>query len=668
MNFSVNMFKSVKFYILIFLVGCLAVLLFMNAYVSTRDIQVLEKPMPQASIIYDQNGEIASKLSNSKIEAVSIRDIPDSLKHAVVAVEDKRFYKHAGIDIQGIFRAALRNIKIGGIAEGGSTITQQLTKNIFLTPDRTFKRKIEEAFIALKIERKYSKDEILQMYLNQIYFGEGAWGVQKAAKSYFGKDAHELTLSESALLAALIKAPSTLSPYKNMKGAIERRNTVLRLMEKQGYITKAQMEKAIKEKVELSKQKTDPYQGRYPYYVDHIIDEAIEKYGLTQNEILSGGYKIYTELDQSMQKALENVYKNDQLFPKGAHDALIQSGSVLLNPKTGGVQALVGGRGEHVFRGFNHATHLRRQPGSTMKPLAVYTPALENGFDIYDSLVDMPLDLNGYQPTNYDGQYRGLVSMYDALIHSYNVPPVWLLNEIGLNKGIEAVERFGIPLTEQDKNLSLALGGLNKGVSPLQMASAYSAFPNKGVRVEEHAITKIVDRNGVTIAKWQEKKTRVTTEKVADKMIYMMKGVIQEGTGKSANLIGREVAGKTGSTQVPIAGIDGTKDIWFVGYTPQLVCSIWLGYDKTDENHYLQFSSAKAASIFKEIMSQALEDVPNESFDLPKYKEVQPIIKQKHEKQSHSFIKNEKHHKQKDEMKKWKKEKPKHHKKEKGKD
>jgi penicillin-binding protein 2A len=339
-----------------------------------------------------------------------------------------------------------------------------------------------------------------------------------------------------------------------------------------------------------------------------------------------------------MQSALENVYKNDQLFPNGSADQLVQSGAVLLNPKTGGVEALVGGRGGHVFRGFNHATQLRRQPGSTMKPLSVYTPALEQGFDIYDDLQDVPVNFDGYTPTNYDGQYRGQVTVYDALIHSYNVPAVWLLNKIGLDKGIESVKRFGIPLTKNDESLSLALGGLDSGVSPLQMASAYSAYPNKGVRVEDHAITKIIDNDADVIAMWHEQKTQVMTEKVANKMIYMMKGVIQDGTGKNANIIGRELAGKTGSTQVPIAGVNGTKDIWFVGYTPQLVGSVWLGYDKTDENHYLQISSAQAALIFKEVMTEALKGLPVERFDLPQYKHDQIPNHQNTEKNQNHFI------------------------------
>ncbi|MFJ5760437.1 transglycosylase domain-containing protein [Neobacillus sp. NPDC093182] len=620
------------------IIAALCGLLIVNIFIWTSDVSKLNKPAPQPTIIYDQNGEIASKISNSGIEGVGFKQIPKEVIHAVIATEDQRFYKHNGINYFAIMKAFFKNMVSGDIVAGGSTITQQLAKNAFLTHERTYTRKVKELIITKKIERTYSKDEIIERYLNQIYFGEGAWGIQRAAKTYFGKEASELTLSESAMLAGLIKAPSILSPFKNMEKSVERRNLVLTLMEKEGYISQDDVEKAKEQPVVLNEDKVeDEYDGKYPYYVDHIIDEAMKKYKLTKNEVLSGGLHIYTELNPTIQKATEEVYQNGNLFPESQEDQLLQSGAIFINPENGGIQALVGGRGEHTFLGFNRATQLIRQPGSTMKPLAVYTPALEQGYEIFDLLEDKPLDIGGYQPKNYDKQYRGQVTMYDAVVNSYNVPPVWLLNEIGLEKGTKAVEKFGIPLQEEDRALGIALGGMHDGASPAAMAQAYSAFANNGIMVEAHSIQKIEDADGKVIAKWKSRSTTVTKPEIAQKITYMLKGVVEEGTGERAKLDGFDIAGKTGSTQLPFANEGGTKDHWFVGYTPNIVGAVWLGYDQTDESHYLAASSSGTTPvIFREILSKAGSALPDEKFALAsvekKYKNEIKRIKEKEEK------------------------------------
>ena len=277
-----------------------------------------------------ENGEIASKISNSKIEGVGIKQIPKDVIQAVVATEDQRFYKHNGINYFAIMKAFFKNMISGDIVAGGSTVTQQLAKNAFLTHERTYTRKIKEIIITKKIERTYSKDEIMEKYLNQIYFGEGAWGIQRAAKTYFGKEASELTLSESAMLAGLIKAPSILSPFKNMEKAVERRDLVLFLMEQQGYISQNDMEKAKQQEIVLQEEEMeDDYNGKYPYYVDYIIEEAMKKYKLTKNEILSGGLHIFTELNPTIQTATEEVYQNDTLFPASQPDSCSKVGLFL---------------------------------------------------------------------------------------------------------------------------------------------------------------------------------------------------------------------------------------------------------------------------------------------------------------------------------------------------
>ncbi|WP_203289656.1 PBP1A family penicillin-binding protein [Metabacillus sp. cB07] len=624
--------KGVFMKLLIFvLLSVILVFMVHNSVIASQDVSKLEERANAPTIIYDQNGEIASKISSSKQEWVKYEDVPEHFYAALQATEDQNFYKHNGIDYIGIVRAAFKNVLAGGVVEGGSTLTQQLAKNTLLTHDQTFKRKFDEYFISQKIEDEYSKEEILELYVNKVYFGEGAWGLKRASKVYFGKEPADLTLNESAILVGLIKAPTNYSPVKNMEKSLDRRDVVLKLMKEENVITEEEMNEAKKEKVVLERKELDQYKGRYPSYVDHVIEEAIKKYGLTQNEILAGGFEIHTELRQDMQSSIENVFKDDANFPDLGGDQLVQSGAVLLNPKTGGVQALIGGRGEHSFRQFNRATQLKRQPGSTMKPISVYTPALENGMTVNSKLEDKPLDIDGYQPKNFDGSYHGEVTMYEALIKSHNVPAVWTLNEIGVAKGVDAAERFGLPITENDRNLSLALGGLDKGVAPLNMAEAYSAFPNDGTRVEAHAITKIVDVQGNTIAEWKKKETEVTTKEVAQTMTHMMLGVVKEGTGRKAALEKHELAAKTGSTQLGIDGIDGTKDQWVVGYTPNVVGALWLGYDQTDENHYLKTSSsATAAPLYKVIMDAALKNEKPEDFKLaPIKKEEKKPVKKK---------------------------------------
>ncbi len=611
----------------------LGVLGFFTYTASTVNIGSLKKGLSQSTAIYDKDGDMASKISANRTEGVSIKQVPDNLKNAVVAIEDHRFYEHGGFDIRGMTSAFFKNIAAGGVTAGGSTITQQLTKNALLSPERTYRRKIEELFLAVKIEKYYSKDDILQMYLNQIYFGHGAWGVENASRKYFGKDVQNVDLSEAATLAGIINAPSALDPYNHMDRAIDRRNVVLGAMKKYGYITEDQYNKAVNEKLVLKDTGGDPLKGKYPYYVDAVLDEAINRYGLTQDEILTRGYRIYTEMDQNIQSGLEHVYENDSLFPYGRDGDLVQSGGILLDPKSGGVRALVGGRGEKVFRGFNRATQLQRQPGSTMKPLAVYTPALEQGYTANSSLKDEQMTFGNYAPKNYNGQYLGEVPMYKAVEESINLPAVWLLNKIGIDKGMDAVKRFGIPLTKEDRNLGLALGGLHKGVSPLQMADAFSAFANEGKRYDAHIITKIVGPTGNVIAERKPKETDVTSKKVANEMTSMLLNVVETGTGKGINVPGYTIAGKSGSTQSSYSS-NGTTDQWFVGYTPNLVGAVWLGYDKTDSQHYLSgLSSQGVVPIFQAVMQNTLKYTKPGQFDV---QSVNAILAGK--KDNHSLV------------------------------
>ncbi|REK76784.1 transglycosylase domain-containing protein [Paenibacillus paeoniae] len=587
--------------------------------VSAQDVALLDQPLPAPTIVFDENEQEAITISLNEIESIAFEEIPRHMIDAIVAVEDKRFYEHEGMDIWGIGRALIQNVTAGQTVQGGSTITQQLAKNVFLSHERTLKRKWNEVLLAQKIEEQYNKNEIITMYLNQVYFGEGAWGIKRAAEVYFGKSVGSLTVSEAALLAGLVKAPSVLSPYKRPEQAVERRNIVLLLLKNQGYIDQQTYDQALNEALSLRESRpnrTDSIQ--YPYYTDQVIREAISLYGLTENDVLHGGLRIFTTLHPGMQLAAEQVFQTESLFPPSMGDQLIQAGAVLIDPKTGGIKAIVGGRGDQPFRGFNRAVQLRRQPGSTIKPIASYTPALENGFRPDSRILDEPVRFGSYEPRNVDNRFHGKVTLYEALIQSYNIPAVKLLNELGMDRGIDALTRFGIPLEAEDRTLGLALGGMKHGVSPQHMAEAYSAFINEGNRMSSHAIMRIESADGTIIAERKEEAgTRAVAPEVAGTMTAMLQGVVEHGSGKAAALAGREVAGKTGTTEMPgVAG--GARDNWFVGYTPQLVGAVWLGYDKPDSQHYLTTTSKAAALVFKELMNRALQDQPAIPFPVVK--------------------------------------------------
>lgn len=587
-------------------------------WVDKQDVSLLDKPIPAATVFYDLNDKEALKISPPHAaEAVSYNRLPKHLVDAVVAVEDKRFFEHGGTDLRGIGRALITNLTSGKTVQGASTITQQLAKNVFLSQERTWTRKWKELLLAQKIEKTYDKPQIIEMYLNQIYFGEGAWGIQKAADVYFGVSVDRLTLAQSAMLAGILKAPSALSPYTHKEKARERRDVVLELMKEQGKITAAAYDSAVREPLRLrSAAKTSAAEAiKYPYYIDQVIREAADRYGLTENDVLHGGLRIHTALDPRMQQAVESVYAQASAFPASVADQLIQSGAALVDPRDGGIRALIGGRGKQPFRGFNRAVQLKRQPGSTMKPISVYTPAFERGYTPKDTLLDEPVDFGGYQPHNAGGGYHGEVSIYDAIVNSYNIPAVRLLNDIGIDAGMDAAERFGLELTDADRTLGLALGGLQEGVSPLDMAEAFGVFANDGTRMPAHSIIRIETADGEAVPAASEPVPVKTTEPaVARTMTSMLEGVVSEGTGELAALADRPVAGKTGTTEMPGTDGRGIKDNWFVGYTPQLVGAVWLGYDHTDSRHYLTTTSKAAAAVFQKLMSEALRGEPVLSF------------------------------------------------------
>lgn len=590
----------------IFILLSLVAILIMSGYLfyiaKNTKVSELESGLKESTVIFDANGDEAGQLYSQKGTYVSLDAISSDVVNALISTEDRNFYNHHGFDIKGIARAALRML-VNRSAEGGggSTITQQLAKNAYLSLDQTFSRKAKELFLAIEIEKKYSKDEILEMYLNSSYFGNGVWGIQDASLKYFGVNASELSVGEAATLVGMLKGPSIYNPIDNLENATNRRDTVLSLMVDNGKLDQSVADQ--ESQVALANLLYDGFGNsesgyKYPYYFDAVIDEA-ESYGLDADDVMNRGYKIYTALDQNYQAQMEAAYKNDALFPENAADGtMVQSGSVALDPNTGGVQAVVGRRGEHVFRGFNFATQMKRSPGSTIKPISVFAPALEAGFEPDSVLKDEPLDF--YDAQNFDGTYAGEAVMYQALAQSLNLPAVWLLHEIGLDRGYSKAQEFGLSLTESDKYYGLALGGLEKGESPMTMAAAYGVFANGGYYYKPHLITKIVDSTGAVIVdNTSVQGKRVISKETADKMTSMMLGTFSNGTGVSASPYGFTIAGKTGTTET---NFDASKvnDQWIVGYTPDMVLSTWLGFEHVSEDHYLTGTSGQVVGkIFK---------------------------------------------------------------------
>lgn len=445
-------------------------------------------------------------------------------------------------------------------------------------------------------------------------------GAEDAAEKYFGVSASELTVDQAATLAGMLSSPSGYDPISHPKASTARRNVVLNNMVNNNKLTKSQYQLYSQKAMTLSDNYHYNSGYNYPYYFDAVVDEAINKYGLSESDIMNRGYKIYTSLNQDDQTQMQTSFKDSTLFPDNASDGTkVQGASIAVDPTTGGVLAVVGGRGMHVFRGFNRATQIKRQPGSTIKPLAVYTPALESGYTYDSSLSNkqQTFGSNKYAPKNYDNIYSTSVPMYQALAQSMNVPAVWLLNKIGVNKGYKSVKKFGLPVTKSDDNLALALGGLTTGVSPAQMASAYTAFANGGKKTTSHFITKIVDASGKTIVdNTKTSSKRIMSASVAKKMTSMMLGVYNSGTGAAAKPYGYKIAGKTGSTQADYSTGSGTKDQWMIAYTPDVVVTTWIGFDSTNSTHYLKsLSENQLSALFKNEMTSILPNTKNTSFD-----------------------------------------------------
>ncbi|HFH7520640.1 TPA: penicillin-binding protein PBP2A [Streptococcus agalactiae] len=601
-------------------IALMAFILIFGSYLfylsKTATVSDLQSALKTTTTIYDKNKEYAGKLSGQKGTYVELNAISDHLKNAVIATEDRTFYENNGVNFKRFFLAVATLGKFGG----GSTITQQLAKNAYLSQDQTIKRKAREFFLALELTKKYSKAEILTMYLNNSYFGNGVWGVEDASRKYFGTSAANLTVDEAATLAGMLKGPEVYNPYYSVENATNRRDTVLAAMVDAGKLTKSQAKEAAS--IGMKNRLADTYAGkindyRYPSYFDAVVNEAIDTYGISEKDIVNNGYKIYTALDQNYQSGMQKTFDDTSLFPVSDYDGQsAQGASVALDPKTGGVRGLVGrvqSTKDAQFRSFNYATQSKRSPASTIKPLVVYSPAIASGWSIDKELPNKVQDFHGYKPSNYGGIETESIPMYQALANSYNIPAVYTLDKLGINKAFTYGRKFGLNMSSANKELGVALGG-SVTTNPLEMAQAYSTFANDGIMHRAHLITRIETANGKLVKQFTDKPKRVISRSVASKMTSMMLGTFSNGTAINANVYGYTMAGKTGTTETDFnPNLSG--DQWVVGYTPDVVISQWVGFKNTDKHHYLTDSSAGIASnIFSTQASYILPYTKGSSF------------------------------------------------------
>lgn len=576
-----------------------------------------------ASQFYDINGNVIyTTLSEERRVPVSIDKIPKHVQQAFIAIEDNRFYEHSGIDYRGTARALVSTLS-GREVQGGSTITQQLAKNAFLTQERSIIRKIKEAFIAKELEHKYTKDEILTMYLNQIYFGQGAYGIESASLYYFGKHVQNLDIAEAATLAAIPKSPNYYNPFENPKESKNRQELVIDQMVKYGFISADSAAKAKAKKMVYStshKQQNNP-RG---YFFDMISQKVIAEVGA--DALYKGGLKIYTTLDMDMQLAAEKAMRHlPNYYTDSKKLAQPQMALAAVDPKTGYVKAMIGGRGQDKF---NRATLAVRQPGSAFKPF-VYLTAMQNGFTPASIIEDKEEEFaKGWKPQNSDMQWHGKVSLRTALKRSINVPTIKLAREVGVDKIVANVERMGITTlvdsgAYSDVNLAMALGGLSKGVNPLEMASAYGVLATNGLYNKPIALLKIVDRDGKVLYQAKPQSKRVVDAASAYLTTNMLEDVLVSGTGGGMG-IGRPAAGKTGTTDTYI-------DAWFVGYTPDLSTAVWVG-DDNNKPMQRMYGSGAPLSIWHEFMINALASTPRTGFSNPGVAvPAEPEIKQEEE-------------------------------------
>ncbi|HEY3098291.1 MAG TPA: PBP1A family penicillin-binding protein [Methylomirabilota bacterium] len=587
---------------------------------SLPSVKTLETFQPlQGTKVYDDNDELLTELHVERRIFVPLAHIPQTLRDAIIATEDRRFYSHFGVDPIGVARAIYQNYRRGRIVEGGSTITQQLTKVLFLTPDKSLERKMKEAALALELERRYPKDRILEMYLNQVYFGNGAYGVEAASRTYFGKSVTELSVKEAALLAGLPRAPSTYSPFEHGEAAKRRREVVLRRMVEYGALKDADAKKLARADLGLIPPERRRTTGQY--FLEYVQQTLEAKYGADM--VFKGGLNVYTTLNPTMQLAAEQSLKDGLKALEGrsktARPGEHPEGAIVtIEPQTGYVRAMVGGY--DFFRSeFNRAVQARRQPGSAFKPF-VYIAALESGFTAASRIEDAPVSYavgpNGaWKPENYDRKFRGPTTLQQAVEESVNVVTVKLQEQIGLSRTVRVARRFGIS-SPLDVNLSLALG--TSDLTLLELTSAYAALANQGAWLPPTTIRYVTDAQGKLLEEHIAEPKEAVAPETAYVITHMLRGVVERGTGIAAKSLGRPIAAKTGTT-------NDYSNAWFVGYTPRVATGVWVGYDRPRSLGKDETGSRVAVPIWVSYMGKVLGDSPREDFPIPEKVVLVPV-------------------------------------------
>ncbi len=573
--------------------------------------EVLVYAPPETLTIKSSDGIVLEEVGPVTHEKLKIWQIPEPVIQAFIASEDHRFENHRGVDIHGVVRAAFSNLLAGEVVEGGSTITQQLARIVFLNQEISMTRKIKEMRLAQKIEGKLTKEQILERYLNLVYLGSGAYGVADAAWVYFSKPIDQLTVAEAATLAGIVPAPSVYSPIQNKAAATERRNLVLQRMEAEGFISAFQAQQAMAQPIALKPSEPKRLQRKAPYFTDYI-QRQLPKY-VSQEVLKQGGIVVETTLNSQWQEAAEAAIEK-AVTEYGRWQGFKQAALTAVDPRNGQIKAMVGGN-DYENHQYNRVTQAQRQPGSTFKTF-VYSTAITAGVSPNDTFQDSPYVVDGYRPENYGDRYSGVpVSIRKALSSSLNVVAVQVLVKVGWNPIIEVAQKMGIE-SELKPTYSLALGAWE--VNLLELTSAYGTLANQGVHQRAYGIDRVLDRHGQVLYQAQFKPTQAIDPDISAVMTSLLQGVVTGGTGTPAQLGKRPVAGKTGTS-------DKARDLWFIGYIPQLTAGVWLG---NDNNRPTWGSSTTAAAIWKEFMKEAVEDTPIESFPpVPSLKGRKPTIK-----------------------------------------
>jgi len=577
-------------------------------------IRSLENFRPSAvTRIFSVDRVLLAELFAEKRDPVSLAVIPHHLKTALVVTEDRKFYKHSGVDIKGIIRAIIKDIWAREIVEGASTITQQLAKTLFLTPQKTLTRKIKEALLALQLERRYTKNEIMELYLNQVYFGSGAYGVESAARVFFGKSVKDLNLAQCALIAAMPKAPSRYSPLVNRKAALKRRNTVLKQMLKTGAITEAIYSQALTEPLQSVNKKRKLIKA--PYFVEYV--KKLLEGALGSSGLYKGGLTVFTTLSFELQKVAEHAVANGlsaletRMKLRKINDPDPQCALVSLDLKTGGIIAMVGGK-DFYESPFNRATSARRQPGSAFKPI-VYAHAVERGFPQNMMILDAPIVFKGgqdgedWRPENFSKTYLGEITLRKALALSENIPAVRLIEMLEPSSVVQFGYALGIESTLAP-NLSLALG--TSETTLIDLTATYAVFPNRGEWIKPQAVSQVLNHSGQTIWRAKPQKKVGMSREGAAIMTNMLSAVVKEGTGKKARILKRPVAGKTGTT-------NEYKDALFMGFSPSIATGVWVGQDAYVSLGNKETGAKAALPIWIEFMAEALAKKPYQYFDIP---------------------------------------------------